>query len=70
MKRLVIHLVCNMLALVPNVKQHIAVCFDNCKSIRISARKYFFKDILTSQSQWKAIMMSTYFKKEYDEYSL
>lgn len=70
MKKLIIYLVCNMLALVPNVKQHIAVCFDNCKSIRISGRKYFFKDILTSQSQWKAIMMSTYFKKDYDEYYL
>jgi len=70
MKKLIIHLVCNVMALVPNVKQHITVCFDKCTPVRVSARKYFFKDILTSQSQWKAIMMSTYFKKEYDEYYL
>ena len=70
MKKLIIHLVCNVMALLPNVKQHIAVCFDESKSVRVSARKYFLKDIITSQSQWKAIMMSTYFKKEYEDYYL
>ena len=68
MKKVIIHSICNVLGFFPNVLSHIVTCFDKYKSVRVSGRKYFFKDIATAQSQFKAIAMSKYFKSEFEDY--
>ena len=68
MKKVIIHVLCNILGFFPNVLQHIKVCFHKHESVRISGRKYFFKDIATGQSAYKAIAMSKYFKAEFEDY--
>lgn len=68
MKKLSIHLICNVLGFFPNVIAHIVRCFDKYKSVRVSERKYFLKNIATAQSAFKAIAMSKYFKSEFEDY--
>jgi len=68
MKKLIIHSICNVLGFFPNVIDHFVVLFDRYKSIRVSQRKYFFKNVRSGQSAYKAIAMSKYFKKEFEDY--
>lgn len=68
MKRVIIHLICNILGFFPNVLQHLKACLSKHASVRKSSKKYFLKDIKTSQSSFKAIAMSKYFKEEFEDY--